>query len=72
MNSPIASWSVGFDIPKSAPESIASGILDGVERGKEDIFPDPTSDAMAESRRSGTAKGLERQNAALVAGSANS
>ena len=62
----------GFDIPKSSPESVASGILEGVERGEEDIFPDPMSASMAESWRSGAAKALERQNAALVAGSANS
>jgi len=62
----------GFDIPKSSPESVASGILEGVERGEEDIFPDPMSQSLAESWRSGAAKALERQNAAFVAGSANS
>jgi NAD(P)-dependent dehydrogenase (short-subunit alcohol dehydrogenase family) len=57
----------GFDIPKSSPELVARGILDGVERGEEDIFPDPLSQSLAESWRSGAAKALERQNAALVA-----
>ncbi len=57
----------GFDIPKSSPESVARGILEGVERGEEDIFPDPMSASMAESWRSGAAKALERQNAAFVA-----
>jgi NAD(P)-dependent dehydrogenase (short-subunit alcohol dehydrogenase family) len=60
----------GFDIPKASPESVASAILDGVERGEEDIFPDPMSQTMADSWRSGAAKALERQNAALVAAAA--
>ncbi|MGE5803392.1 MAG: SDR family NAD(P)-dependent oxidoreductase [Gemmatimonadota bacterium] len=56
----------GFDIPKSTPESVARAILDGVEAGEEDIFPDPMSGSMAESWRGGVAKSLERQNAALI------
>ena len=56
----------GFDIPKAAPESVARAILDGVEDGEEDIFPDPMSQAMAEGWRGGAAKALERQNAALA------
>jgi short-subunit dehydrogenase len=55
-----------FDIPKSSPESVARAIFDGVEKGEEDIFPDPMSESMAESWRSGAAKALERQYAALV------
>jgi NAD(P)-dependent dehydrogenase (short-subunit alcohol dehydrogenase family) len=54
-------------IPKTAPESVARGILDGVQDGDEDIFPDPMSAMMAEGWRTGVAKELERQNAALVA-----
>jgi hypothetical protein len=38
-----------------------------VERGEEEIFPDPMSESMAEGWRSGPAKALERQNAALIA-----
>jgi NAD(P)-dependent dehydrogenase (short-subunit alcohol dehydrogenase family) len=57
----------GFDIPKSSPESVARGILDGVENGEEEIFPDPVSETLAESWRSGAAKAMERENAALVA-----
>jgi NAD(P)-dependent dehydrogenase (short-subunit alcohol dehydrogenase family) len=53
-------------IPKTAPESVAQGIFDGVENGDEDIFPDPMSAMMAEGWRTGVAKALERQNAALV------
>lgn len=56
----------GFDIQKSDPETVARGFLAGVERGDEDIFPDPMSASMAESWRSGAAKAPERQNAALV------
>jgi NAD(P)-dependent dehydrogenase (short-subunit alcohol dehydrogenase family) len=57
----------GLDIPKTSPESVARGIFDGVERGDEEIFPDPMSETMAGSWRAGAAKQLERQNAALVA-----
>jgi len=56
----------GFDIPKAAPESVARAIFDGVEKDEEDIFPDPMSRAIAESWRSGTAKALEREYAALA------
>jgi len=56
-----------FDAPKSSPESVARAILDGVESGEEEIFPDPVSGSMAESWRSGAAKTHERQRAALVA-----
>jgi NAD(P)-dependent dehydrogenase (short-subunit alcohol dehydrogenase family) len=56
----------GFDVPKASPESVARAVFDGVEKGEEDIFPDPMSESMAESWRSGAAKALERQFAALV------
>ncbi len=56
----------GFDVPKASPDSVARAIFDGVEKGEEDIFPDPMSESMAESWRSGAAKALERQFAALV------
>jgi NAD(P)-dependent dehydrogenase (short-subunit alcohol dehydrogenase family) len=56
----------GFEVPKASPESVARAIFDGVEKGEEDIFPDPMSESMAESWRSGAAKALERQFAALV------
>jgi short-subunit dehydrogenase len=56
----------GFDVPKASPEAVARAILDGVEKGEEEIFPDPMSASMAESWHSGAAKALERQNAALV------
>ncbi|HEY2602814.1 MAG TPA: SDR family NAD(P)-dependent oxidoreductase [Thermoleophilaceae bacterium] len=55
-----------WDIPKSSPESVARGIIDGVERAEEEIFPDPLSASLGESWRSGAGKELERQNAALL------
>jgi NAD(P)-dependent dehydrogenase (short-subunit alcohol dehydrogenase family) len=55
-----------LDVPKTAPEAVASAIFDGVEAGEEDIFPDPMSETMAEGWRTGAAKQLERQNAALL------
>ena len=56
----------GLDVPKASPESVARAIFDGVENGQEDIFPDPMSESMAESWRSGAVKALERQFAALA------
>jgi NAD(P)-dependent dehydrogenase (short-subunit alcohol dehydrogenase family) len=53
-------------IPKTPPESVAQAVFDGMENGEEEIFPDPMSEMMAESWRTGAAKALERQNAALV------
>jgi short-subunit dehydrogenase len=61
----------GFDVPKSSPESVAGAIFDGLERGEEEIFPDPTSASVAESWRAGAAKALERQYAGFVAGIAS-
>jgi hypothetical protein len=56
----------GFAVPKASPESVARAILDGVEKGEEDIFPDPMSQSLAESWRGGAAKALEHQFATLV------
>ena len=56
----------GFDVPKASPESVARAIFDGVEKGDEEIFPDPMSESMAGSWRSGAVKALERQNSVLV------
>jgi hypothetical protein len=60
----------GFDIPKASPESAAVGIFDGLEKGDEDIFPDPASLSIAEAWRNGAVKALERQFAAFVPQSA--
>src|ERR1700682_4262204 len=53
-------------IPNASPDSVARAIFDGVENGEEDIFPDPMAESMGRSWRSGAAKALERQFAALV------
>jgi hypothetical protein len=60
----------GFEIPKASPESAAQGIFDGLEKGEEEIFPDPASQSIAASWRTGISKALERQFAAFVPGSA--
>ena len=57
----------GLDVPKASPGSVARAIFDGVEKGEEEIFPDPMSASLAASWRGGAAKALERQYAALVA-----
>jgi NAD(P)-dependent dehydrogenase (short-subunit alcohol dehydrogenase family) len=56
----------GFEIPKATPQSVAQAIFDGVDNGEEDIFPDPMSQTLADSWRSGAVKALERDNAAFV------
>jgi NAD(P)-dependent dehydrogenase (short-subunit alcohol dehydrogenase family) len=56
----------GYEIPKASPESVARAIFDGLERGDEEIFPDPMSEAMAESWNSGAAKAFEHQFAAVL------
>ena len=54
-----------LDVPKASTMSAAVGILDGLERGEEDIFPDPASQPLGEGFRNGVAKALERSFAAL-------
>jgi len=56
----------GFEIPKASPESAAQGIFDGLEKGEDDIFPDPASLSIAEGWRTGAVKALERQFAAFA------
>jgi len=56
----------GLDIPKASTESAARGIFDGLERGDEDIFPDPASQSIAAGWRTGVAKALEQQFKAFV------
>lgn len=60
----------GLNIPKATTESAARGIFDGLERDEEDIFPDPTSQSLAEGWRNSAAKALERQFAAFIPGNA--
>jgi NAD(P)-dependent dehydrogenase (short-subunit alcohol dehydrogenase family) len=56
-----------LDIPKSSPESVSRAIFDGMEKGHDEIFPDPMSASLAEGWRNGAVKALERQFAAYVA-----
>jgi hypothetical protein len=55
-----------IDLPMASPESVARAILDGVENGDEDIFPDPVSEPLAEAWPHSAPKALERQLAALA------
>lgn len=55
-----------LNITKASPESVARAIFDGVEKGDEDIFPDPLAASIAEGWRTGVTKGLERQFATFV------
>jgi len=56
----------GLDIPKASPASAARAIFDGLEKGEEEIFPDPMSESVAEGWRNSTVKALERQFAAYI------
>jgi NAD(P)-dependent dehydrogenase (short-subunit alcohol dehydrogenase family) len=56
----------GFEIPKASPESAAQQIFDGLEKGGEDIFPDPASASIAEGWGNGVVKAHERQFSAFV------
>jgi NAD(P)-dependent dehydrogenase (short-subunit alcohol dehydrogenase family) len=56
----------GFPIPKTSPEAVARSIFDAVEKGEEDIFPDPLTAHLVEAWAAGADKILERQFAQLV------
>jgi NAD(P)-dependent dehydrogenase (short-subunit alcohol dehydrogenase family) len=56
----------GFDIPKASPESAAVSIFEGLEKGEDEIFPDPAALSIAEGWRRGAIKAMERQFAAFV------
>ena len=60
-----------LDIPKASPQSVAQAILDGLAKGEDEIFPDPFSQALADSWNSGPLKAFERQNATLVPATQN-
>jgi NAD(P)-dependent dehydrogenase (short-subunit alcohol dehydrogenase family) len=49
-----------FDMPKTSPDEVAHAILDGVEAGDEDIFPDPMAQNAFKTWREDP-KALERQ-----------
>ena len=54
-----------LDIPKASPESVARAIFDAVDRGEEDIFPDPLARSLADGWRGGAVKAFERQLAEI-------
>jgi len=56
----------GFELPKSSPRDVAFAILDGIEAGQEDIFPDPFAVDFGRQFAS-SPKASERQVAAMVA-----
>jgi hypothetical protein len=56
-------------LPKTSPRDVAFAILDGIEAGQEDIFPDPFAVDFGRQFES-SPKAAERQNAAMVLGSA--
>jgi NAD(P)-dependent dehydrogenase (short-subunit alcohol dehydrogenase family) len=51
----------GSGIPKASPESVARAVLDAVDAGDEEIFPDPASAPLAAGWGASAAKLLERQ-----------
>lgn len=56
----------GFEVPKSSPRDVAVTILDGIEAGHEDIFPDPFAVDFSRQFES-SPKESERQMAAMAA-----
>jgi NAD(P)-dependent dehydrogenase (short-subunit alcohol dehydrogenase family) len=56
-----------YEIPKATPESVAEAILDGLEAGEEEIFPDVLSAQLADYWRNGPAKAFEHQFALALA-----
>jgi NAD(P)-dependent dehydrogenase (short-subunit alcohol dehydrogenase family) len=56
----------GFNIPKATTETTAKGIFDGIEKGEEDIFPDPASQSIADAWRNGAVKAMEKQFSGFV------
>src|ERR1700685_2348394 len=60
----------GLAIPKASPESASQRIFDGLEKGEDEIFPDPASLSIAEGWRTGAVKALEQQFAGFMPESA--
>jgi NAD(P)-dependent dehydrogenase (short-subunit alcohol dehydrogenase family) len=55
----------GLTLPKTSPRDVAFAILDGIEAGHEDIFPDPFAVEFARQFES-SPKDAERQAAAMA------
>ena len=58
-----------IEFEKASPESVAEAILDGVESGAEEVFPDPWAEGYKVPYNAG-AKTLERRTAEMLAGAA--
>jgi NAD(P)-dependent dehydrogenase (short-subunit alcohol dehydrogenase family) len=56
----------GFALEKTSPRDVATGILDGIEAGNDDIFPDPFAVAFGEQFHA-SPKDSEMQVAAMAA-----
>jgi NAD(P)-dependent dehydrogenase (short-subunit alcohol dehydrogenase family) len=56
----------GIVTPKASAETAAQGIFDGLEKGEDDIFPDPVSQSIADGWRAGVEKALEGQFAGFA------
>jgi NAD(P)-dependent dehydrogenase (short-subunit alcohol dehydrogenase family) len=56
----------GFEIPKASPQSVAAAIFDALQKGEQEIFPDPASASIANAWRNGVGKALESQFKALA------
>lgn len=54
----------GVETAKAQPEDVARAVLDGVERGQEDIFPDPVSTSVYAAWKADH-KAVERQFASM-------
>ncbi len=52
-------------LAKSSPADVANAILDGIENGEEDVYPDPFAIAFG-AQFGSSPKDAERQFAALV------
>lgn len=61
-----AEMTAGLKIPKATSEPVAYTIFDGVENEEDDIFPDPISALIADSRRGGAVKTMERKSPSVI------
>ena len=55
-----------LEIPKTAPAAVAQAVYDGLEAGREDIFPDLMSASLEPVWDTGVIKMLERANSGLL------
>jgi NAD(P)-dependent dehydrogenase (short-subunit alcohol dehydrogenase family) len=58
-----------IEMPKTSPAACARAIVEGIEAGAEEIFPDAMSQGLG-STYLASPKGLEKQVAAMIAGAA--